>query len=145
VLTPPAAPGTIVDIAAGSKDLTTLVAALKAGSLIDTLNSTYSTFTVFAPTNEAFANLPAGVLTNLLLPQNKEKLVDVLTYHVVKGKYLAGNLTNGETLTTIEGKKVTVTLSAQGVQINKANVLTADVAACNGVVHIIGGVLLPTN
>ena len=144
VLIPPAPNNkTIVDLAVATPDLSTLVVALKAGGLVDTLNGP-GPFTVFAPTNEAFAALPPGTLATLLLPQNKAQLVDILTYHVVAGKYNAKDLHNGEMLTTVEGKNVTVTLfPGRSVEINKAIVIKADVDAVNGVVHIINGVLLP--
>jgi len=149
VLIPPKRPGTIVDIATSVPDLSTLCVALSAAGLVDTLNGT-TPFTVFAPTNEAFAALPAGTLATLLLPENKAKLVDILTYHVVKGIYQAKDLTNGEMLTTVEGKNVTVTITpnpnpgrSAEVLINAVQVTAADNEASNGVVHIINGVLLP--
>jgi len=147
---------TIVELAVGNKDLATLVVALKAGDLVDTLNGT-GPFTVFAPTNEAFLALPAGTLTNLLLPQNKAQLVDILTYHVVSGKIEAEDLTDGQVIKTVEGKSVTVKICqgtdpsgdpcySQGkgrVLINGARFRQADVEASNGVVHVIESVLLP--
>jgi len=99
---------------------------------------------VFAPTNEAFAKLPAGVLPNLLKPENKAELVDLLTYHVVAGVVHAEELKDGQVLTTVEGKSVTVRLAGKTVLVNSAVVTTANVEASNGVVHIIDGVLLPT-
>ena len=106
-LPPPVKNKTIVDIAAATPDLSTLVVALKAADLVDTLSGP-GPFTVFAPTNEAFAALPAGVLTSLLLPQNKAKLIDVLTYHVVTGDVHAADLRDGEMVRTVEGKNVSV-------------------------------------
>jgi len=131
-----------VDLAIATPDLSTLVSALKAGGLVATLSGA-GPFTVFAPTNEAFSALPAGVLNKLLQPENKAQLVDVLTYHVVAGKVLAKDLTDGEKVKTLEGKDVTVRLVGTLVFINDAQVTTADVLASNGVVHIINAVLLP--
>jgi uncharacterized surface protein with fasciclin (FAS1) repeats len=135
--------GTIAATAAATADLSTLVTALKAGDLVDTLSGP-GPFTVFAPTNEAFAALPAGVLSNLLKPENKTQLVDILTYHVVSGNFQAADLKDGQMLKTVEGKSVTVRLSAKTVLINSAEVTTANVEASNGVIHIIDGVLLPS-
>ena len=141
---PPPAPGgnTIVDLALATPDLSTLVTALKAGGLVKTLSG-QGPFTVFAPTNEAFAALPAGVLANLLKPENKAALDNILTYHVVAGTYRASDLKDGERLKTLEGNEVIVRLAGKEVLINSAKVTTADVTASNGVVHIIDGVLLP--
>ena len=136
------AAGTIVDIAIATPDLSTLVAAVKAGGLVNTLSSP-GPFTVFAPTNEAFSALPAGVVANLLKPENKAQLDDVLTYHVVSGAVHAKDLSDGESVKTVEGKTLAVSVSAKGVFINNAQVTTADVDASNGVVHIINAVLLP--
>merc|ERR1719487_312404 len=133
----------IVEIAAGNKDFSTLVTALKAGDLINTLNGK-GPFTVFAPTNEAFAKLPKATLASLLKPENKAKLVDILTYHVAAGAAVfSKDLKNGEQIKTVEGKVVTAHVSSAGVEINDATVTTADVAASNGVVHIIDTVLIP--
>lgn len=133
---------TIAQLATATPDLSTLVAALQAGSLVDTLN-TPGPFTVFAPTNEAFDALPAGTVANLLKPQNKPQLVDILTYHVVQGNVQAKDLKDGQMVTTVEGKKLTVRIAGGAVFINSAKVTTADVEASNGVVHIIDAVLLP--
>jgi len=139
--TPAPAPATIVDLAVATPDLSTLVTALKAGDLVDTLSGA-GPFTVFAPTNEAFAELPAKVLANLLKPENKAELVDILTYHVVAGAAVkAKDLSDGEMIKTVEGNTVTVRLSGSDVLINSAKVTTADVVASNGVVHIIDAVL----
>ena len=135
--------GTIVTLAVDTPDLSTLVTALKAGDLVDTLSAP-GPFTVFAPTNEAFNALPSGAVASLLKPQNKPQLVDVLTYHVVAGTVYAKDLKDGETLTTVEGKTLTVRVTNSGtVLVNSAVVTTADVLASNGVVHIIDGVLMP--
>ena len=133
---------TIVDIAGATPDLSTLVAALKAGSLIPTLFGT-GPFTVFAPTNEAFAALPKGTVSNLLKPASKAQLVDILTYHVVSGNLQAKDLKDGQKLKTVEGKSLTVRLAGGAVFVDSSKVTTADVEASNGVVHIIDAVLMP--
>jgi uncharacterized surface protein with fasciclin (FAS1) repeats len=133
---------TIVDIAGATSDLSTLVAALKAGGLIPTLLGT-GPFTVFAPTNEAFDALPTGTVPNLLKPENKARLVDILTYHVVAGNVQAKDLKDGQMLKTVEGKSLTVRIVGAEVFISSAKVTNADVEASNGVVHIIDEVLLP--
>ena len=140
---PAPAPGgkTIVDLAVATPDLSTLVTALKAGGLVDTLSGP-GPFTVFAPTNEAFTALPAGVLANLL--KNKAQLDNVLTYHVVAGAVRAEALKDGEKIKTLQGEELTVRIAGGDVFINSAKVTTADVTASNGVVHIIDGVLLPS-
>ena len=138
-----AAASTIVDLAAATPDLSTLVTALKAGGLVNTLSSP-GPFTVFAPTNDAFAALPAGTLDNLLKPAAKQRLVDILLYHVVSGQVKAKDLSDGEVIETVEGKTVTASVNNVGVFINNAKVTTADVVASNGVVHIINAVLLPS-
>merc|ERR1711865_189408 len=110
-----------------------------AADLVGTLSGP-GPFTVFAPTNEAFAALPAGVLGNLLKPENKDQLVDLLTYHVASGDVHAKDLQDMEMIPTVEGKNVTARVSGGNVFINSAKVVTADVDASNGVVHIIDGV-----
>merc|ERR1712195_457184 len=133
----------IVGVAAANPDLFTLVNLLKAGGLVDTLSSA-GPFTVFAPTNEAFAKLPLVVLKMLVEPKNVETLKKVLTYHVVAGAAVfSKDLTNNETFKTVEGESVVAHVSTAGVKINDATVTTADVAASNGVIHIISSVLLP--
>jgi uncharacterized surface protein with fasciclin (FAS1) repeats len=132
----------IVDLAAGNENLSTLVAAVKAGGLVDVLKSD-GPFTVFAPTNDAFAALPEGTLEALLKPENKDKLVAILKYHVVSGKVMSTDLKNGMEAGTVEGEKVKVTLNKDGAKINNANVVAADVKASNGVVHVIDQVILP--
>ncbi|MDO7849819.1 fasciclin domain-containing protein [Hymenobacter sp. M29] len=138
----------IVDNAAGSADHTTLVAAVKAAGLVETLKST-GPFTVFAPTNAAFEKLPAGTVNSLLTPEMKPKLTAVLTYHVVPGRYTAGNLTAGQVLTTVEGETLTVMKNGNGVMIKDAKggmarVTIPDVISSNGVTHVIDTVLMPT-
>ena len=123
-------------------DLSTLVTALKAADLVDTLSGK-GPFTVFAPTNEAFAALPAGVLTNLLKPENKAQLVNILTYHVAAGDVHAKDLHDMEMITTVEGQQVTARVSGSDIFINSAKVTAADNDASNGVVHIIDAVLMP--
>ena len=131
----------IVDTAVGAGSFTTLVAAVQAAGLVDTLKSE-GPFTVFAPTDEAFAALPEGTVATLLLPENKEQLISILTYHVVPGKVMSGDLSNGMTATTVQGSDVTIMIN-DGVSINGANVTTADVEASNGVIHVIDSVILP--
>merc|ERR1719163_316187 len=138
-----AAGKTIVDLAVATPDLSTLVTALKAGGLVDTLSGA-GPFTVFAPTNEAFAALPKQLLDYLLDPKHKAQLVDVLTYHVASGSVRAKDLKNDEKIKTVEGKDVEARLYDNKVYINQAQVTTADVDASNGVVHIVNAVLIPT-
>jgi uncharacterized surface protein with fasciclin (FAS1) repeats len=135
-------PGTIVEVASANPDFSTLVAAVSAAGLVETLSGE-GPFTVFAPTNEAFAALPAGVLDALLLPENKDALVKILTYHVVPGTVLAADIKDGD-VATVEGQNVTLS-TANGVTVNGATVLTADVLADNGVIHVIDAVLVPAD
>ena len=132
----------IVDLAASTDFLSTLVAAVKAGDLVETLKGK-GPFTVFAPTNEAFAALPEGTLETLLKPENKDQLVKILTYHVVSGKIKSTDLKDGMQAKTVEGSKIKVQISDAGVKINEANVTTADIEASNGIVHVIDQVMLP--
>jgi len=132
----------IVDLAVATDFLSTLVAAVKAGDLVDVLKGD-GPFTVFAPTNEAFANLPDGTLEDLLKPENKEKLVAILTYHVVPGKILSTDLSNGQKAKTVQGSEITVKIMDGKVMINNATVTAADIMADNGVVHVIDTVILP--
>ena len=143
-----AAKVTIVSVASGTDSLSTLVAAVKAAELVDTLQSE-GPFTVFAPTNAAFDALPAGTLDSLLLPENKDQLASILKYHVVSGKVLAADLKDGQVVTTVQGANLTVKL-ADGmaylvdVKGNQVKIENTDIDAGNGIVHIIGGVLLPS-
>jgi transforming growth factor-beta-induced protein len=137
----PTTPGTVVDIAAGNPNFSTLVAAVKAAGLAETLSSK-GPFTVFAPTNEAFAALPKGTLETLLKPENRKLLQKVLTYHVVSGDLMAKDLRSGK-VATVEGNPVAVQVSKNGVKVNDVNVIKADVDASNGVIHVIDKVLLP--
>ena len=132
----------IVDLAVATPDLSTLVTALKAGKLVDTLSGA-GPFTVFAPTNEAFAKLPKTLLDHLLDPKNIKELQDVLTYHVASGSVHAKDLKNKEKITTVEGKSVEAFLFGSHVYINDAEVVKADIDASNGVVHVINHVLIP--
>ena len=134
--------GTIVDVASAGADFSTLVAAITAANLGETLSGE-GPFTVFAPTNEAFAALPEGVLDALLLPENKDSLAKILTYHVVPGTVMAADITDGD-VATVEGQTVMLS-TANGVTVNGATVLIADVAADNGVIHAIDAVLVPSD
>lgn len=133
----------IVELAQATDSLSTLVSAVVAADLVDTLADESAEFTVFAPTNDAFAALPDGALDDLLLPENKADLAGVLTYHVVASKALSSDLTDGQEITTVNGEKLTVSIVDGVVKINDATVVTADIEASNGVVHVIDGVLLP--
>ena len=133
---------TIVETAVATDALSTLVAAVTAADLVETLSGD-GPFTVFAPTNDAFSALPAGTVDTLLEPANREQLTSVLTFHVVAGKLLAADLSDGQTLTTVQGQTLTVKIDGATVTVNDVPVVQADVEASNGVVHVIGGVLLP--
>ncbi len=139
----------IVDNAVGSADHTTLVAAVKAAGLVETLKSA-GPFTVFAPSNSAFDKLPAGTVNSLVTPEMKPTLTKILTYHVVPGSVTAANLTDGQVLTTVQGETLTVMKNSTGVMIKDAKggmatVTTADVISKNGVTHVIDTVLMPAN
>lgn len=134
--------GTIVAVAAGNPDFSTLVAAVKAAGLVDTLNSA-GPFTVFAPTNAAFAKLPAGTVESLLKPENKAKLTAILTYHVVAGKVTAADVVKLKSAETVNGKAVKITTGDSGVMVNDATVTATDIKASNGVIHVIDSVLIP--
>lgn len=138
----PAAPKDIVDVAIGSPDHTTLVAAVTAAGLVETLKGT-GPFTVFAPTNAAFSALPAGTVEGLLKPENKEKLAGILTYHVVAGAVKAADLKDGQKVKTVQGEELMVNIKDGKVMINGANVTAADLTGSNGVVHVIDAVLMP--
>jgi transforming growth factor-beta-induced protein len=134
---------TIVEIAVADERFTTLVAALTAAELVDTLNGE-GPFTVFAPTNDAFAALPAGTVESLLLPENKQALTDILTYHVVSGKVMAADVVNLTSAPTVLGKDVTITVKDGKVFLNDTvEVIITDIEASNGVIHVIDAVLLP--
>ena len=132
----------IVDTAVAAGSFNTLVAATKAAGLVDTLKSE-GPFTLFAPTDEAFAALPAGTVEELLKPENKDKLVNILTYHGLPGKVMSGDI-SGKTLEVEMLNKATAKIDATaGVKINGANVIKADIVAKNGVIHVIDAVILP--
>ena len=132
---------TIVDIAAKNKSFTTLVAALKAADLVDTLAGE-GPYTVFAPTNAAFAKLPKRTVANLLKPENKEQLKKLLTYHVVPGAVTSNMLKSGQ-VDSVEGSNITVKIRGKKVMVNNARVIMADVKASNGVIHAIDTVIMP--
>ncbi len=132
----------IVDVAIGAGTFNTLVAAVQAADLVDALKGE-GPLTVFAPTDEAFAALPEGTVESLLLPENKELLTSILLYHVVSGSVLAADVVGLDSATTLNGASIDISVSDSGVMINNANVVQADVAASNGVIHIIDAVLLP--
>ncbi|MEP7229209.1 MAG: fasciclin domain-containing protein [Ginsengibacter sp.] len=138
----PVAAKDIVDIAAGSSDHTTLVAALGAAGLVETLKGK-GPFTVFAPTNAAFDALPAGTVETLLKPENKGDLTKILTYHVVAGNVKAADLKDGQMIKTLQGEELKVSIKDGKVMINGANVTAADLEGTNGVVHVVDAVLLP--
>ncbi|MEM6647224.1 MAG: fasciclin domain-containing protein [Bacteroidota bacterium] len=127
----------IVDVAVAAGSFNTLVAAVQAAGLVETLKGD-GPFTVFAPTDEAFAALPAGTVEDLLKPENKDKLTAILTYHVVPGKVMAGDLLGATTAATVNGQSVSI-----GLRVGDANVVQADIAASNGVIHVIDAVLIP--
>lgn len=131
----------IVDTAVANGSFTTLASALTAAGLVETLKGE-GPFTVFAPTDAAFAALPAGTVEDLLKPENKEQLIAVLTYHVVPGAVMSTDLTEGMTATTVNGKDITITLEG-GPKVNGAVISAPDVAASNGVIHVIDSVILP--
>jgi uncharacterized surface protein with fasciclin (FAS1) repeats len=135
------APGDIVAVASGAGSFNTLVAAVSAAGLVETLQGD-GPFTVFAPTDDAFAALPAGLVDALLLPENKPALVQILTYHVVAGQVLAADVAAGD-VPTVQGEAIAVTTDG-GVKLNgSANVVSTDVMASNGVIHVIDAVILP--
>jgi uncharacterized surface protein with fasciclin (FAS1) repeats len=131
----------IVDIAAAAEDCSTLVAAVKAAGLVETLKGK-GPFTVFAPTNAAFAALPAGTVEMLLKPENKDKLTAILTYHVIPAKVMAADVSAGE-VATVQGGKVTIKVSDGKVTVDDANVVKTDIVASNGVIHVIDKVIMP--
>ena len=133
---------TIVEIAAGAEDFSTLVAAVKAAGLVDVLSSK-GPFTVFAPTNEAFAKLPEGTVESLLKPENKDKLIAVLKYHVVPGKVMAKDVVKVDSAKTAQGSSVTVTVEGKTVKVDNATVVKTDIEASNGVIHVIDAVIIP--
>jgi len=131
----------IVDTAVANK-FNTLVAAVKAAGLVETLKGP-GPFTVFAPTDQAFANLPPGTLDSLLKPENKAKLQGILTYHVVAGKVMAADVQKMKMAKTVQGQSITIKMANGGVMVDNARVTMTDVAASNGVIHVIDAVILP--
>ncbi len=134
----------IVDTAVAAGQFNTLAAALEAADLIDTLKGD-GPFTVFAPTDAAFAKLPDGTVEMLLKPENRDKLVAILTYHVVPGKVKAADVVKLSEATTVNGQDVAITVADNGVQIDNANVIKADIGASNGVIHVIDTVIIPAS
>ncbi|MDA7977568.1 MAG: fasciclin domain-containing protein [Pirellulales bacterium] len=132
----------IVEIAAGAEDFSTLVAAVKAAGLVETLTGD-GPFTVFAPTNDAFKKLPAGTVESLLKPENKDKLIAILKYHVVPGKVMAADVVKLSEAETAQGQKVKIMTKDGKVMIDSATVMKTDIAASNGVIHVIDSVILP--
>ena len=134
----------IVDTAVGAGSFKTLVAAVKAADLVDTLKGE-GPFTVLAPTDEAFAKLPEGTVESLLKPENKDKLIAILKYHVIPGKALAADVIklDGQDVKTVEGAMVKVAVKDGCVTINNAKVIKADIETTNGVIHVIDTVILP--
>lgn len=132
----------IVDVAVNNGSFNTLVAAIKTAGLVDTLKGD-GPFTVFAPTDDAFANLPDGTVSMLLKPENKDKLIAVLTYHVVPGKVMAADVVNLNSATTVQGQDVSISVADGKVMVNNATVIATDVKAKNGVIHVIDTVILP--
>jgi uncharacterized surface protein with fasciclin (FAS1) repeats len=133
---------TVVEVAVQSDDFKTLVAAVKAADLVETLSGD-GPFTVFAPTNEAFAKLPEGTVEKLLKPENKKKLAAILTYHVVPGKVMAKDVVQLKSAKTVQGSKVTITVKEGAVMVDKAKVIKTDIPCKNGVIHVIDAVILP--
>jgi uncharacterized surface protein with fasciclin (FAS1) repeats len=132
----------IVDTAVAAGSFKTLAAALQAAGLVSTLKGA-GPFTVFAPTDEAFAKLPAGTLDDLLKPENKQKLVSILTYHVVSGKVMAADVVKMRSAKAVSGDTMAITAASGGVKVNQANVVKTDIAASNGVIHVVDAVILP--
>ena len=138
-----AAEKNIVDTAVAAGSFKTLAAALKAADLVDTLKDK-GPFTVFAPTDEAFSKLPAGTLDSLLKPENKAKLRSILLYHVVSGNVMSTQVVKMTSATTVNGQDVKISTQGGTVMVNDAKVVKADIAASNGVIHVIDTVLLPS-
>lgn len=134
----------IVETAVAAGQFKTLAAALNGAGLVSTLKGS-GPFTVFAPTDAAFAKLPAGTVENLLKPENKDKLTAILTYHVVPGKVMAADVVKLQEAKTVNGKPLKISTKGSGVMINDATVTKADIAASNGVIHVVDTVILPPN
>ncbi len=132
----------IVDTAVAAGSFNTLVAAVKAADLVETLKGP-GPFTVFAPTDEAFAKLPAGAVDDLLKPENKEKLRAVLTYHVVSGRVMAADVVKMTSAKTVQGSEITIKVEGETVMVDGAKVVKTDIATSNGVIHVIDTVVMP--
>ena len=132
----------IVETAVAAGSFKTLTAALQAAGLVNTLKGP-GPFTVFAPTDEAFAKLPAGTVENLLKPENKDKLVSILTYHVVSGKVMAAQVSKMDSAKTLNGQPLTIKATGGSVMVDNAKVIKADIVCTNGVIHVIDSVLMP--
>jgi uncharacterized surface protein with fasciclin (FAS1) repeats len=132
----------IVETAVSNGSFNTLVAAVKAADLVETLSGE-GPFTVFAPVDDAFSALPAGTVDSLVQPENKEQLTSILTYHVVAGKVMSSDLSDGMTAKTVNGGDITIKIEAGKVMVNDAEVVTADVETSNGVIHVINKVIMP--
>lgn len=138
----PAKAADIVDVAASNESFTTLVAAVQAAGLVETLKGE-GPFTVFAPTDEAFAALPDGTVESLLKPENKDQLIAVLTYHVVPGKVMAADVVKLDEAATVQGQSVDIKVKGSKVMIDGAKVIQTDITTTNGVIHVIDSVILP--
>ena len=134
----------IVETAVAAGQFNTLAAALEAADLVGTLKGD-GPFTVFAPTDAAFAKLPAGTVESLLKPENRDQLIAILTYHVVPGKVKAADVVKLSEATTVNGQDVAITVADSGVQVDNANVIKTDIGASNGVIHVIDTVILPAS
>ncbi|HSR52871.1 MAG TPA: fasciclin domain-containing protein [Acidobacteriota bacterium] len=134
----------VVDIAASNADFSTLVAAVKAAGLVETLKGD-GPFTIFAPTNAAFEKLPEGTVEMLLKPENKQKLVSILTYHVVPGRVTASQVTSLNSAKTVNGQEIDIQVSSGSVMVDDAKVVKTDIMGSNGVIHVIDSVILPQN
>jgi len=133
----------IVETAVGNGSFKTLVAAVTAAGLVETLSGA-GPFTVFAPLDDAFAALPEGTVDTLVLPENKDQLTGILTYHVVAGKVMSTDLSDGMKATTVNGAEITIHLTDGKVMINDAEVVSADIETSNGVIHVINKVIMPS-
>lgn len=133
----------IVDTAVAAGSFKTLVAAVQAAGLVETLKGK-GPFTVFAPTDEAFAKLPAGTVESLLKPENRETLIAILTYHVVAGKVMAADVVKLTEAKTVQGNSVKIAVKDGKVAVDKANVIKTDIVTSNGVIHVIDAVIVPT-
>jgi uncharacterized surface protein with fasciclin (FAS1) repeats len=136
------AKGNLIEVATAAGSFNTLAAALQAADLVSTLEGE-GPFTVFAPTDEAFAKLPAGTVEELLKPENKQKLTDILTYHVVAGRVMASDVVKLDSAKTVSGKTLDIDASGGEVKVDGVRVVVADVKATNGVIHVVDRVILP--